>query len=91
MVMDVRKCYNCKVGGIGDMEIRHAYKKLCENGVLKEEFNIIERKGLTRALDFPTVFKTEWIRIVLSRIHDGCLWLESGPIKLTKRIIHRVT
>ena len=22
VVQDVRKCYNCKVGGIGDMEIR---------------------------------------------------------------------
>ena len=42
------------------------------------------------ALDFPTVFKIEWIRIVLRRIHDGCLWLEGGPIKLSKRIIHRV-
>ena len=47
MVQDVRKCYNCKIGGIGDMEIRDAYKKLCENGVLKKEYKIIEKKGLT--------------------------------------------
>ena len=66
------------------------YDKLCENGVLKEEFQIVERKGLTHALDFPTIFKVKWIRIVLSRIHDGCLWLEDGPIKISKRIIHRV-
>ena len=33
----------------------------------------------------------EWIRVVLSRIHDRCLWLEDGPIKLYKRIIHKVT
>lgn len=32
MVQDVRKCYNYKVGGIGDMEIRQAYEKLCESG-----------------------------------------------------------
>ena len=56
----------------------------------KEEFNTIDRKGLTWELYFSTLFKTEWIRIVLSRIHDGCLWLEGGPIKLSKRIIHRV-
>lgn len=61
MVKDVRKCYNCKVGSIGDMEIRKAYDKLCENGVLKEEFQIVERKGLTCALDSPTIFKIEWI------------------------------
>ena len=73
MVQDVRRCYNYKVGAIGDMEIREAYERLCENGVLKEEYKIVEMKGLTRALDFPTVFKTKWIRIVLSRIHDGSL------------------
>ena len=27
----------------------------------------------------------------MSRIHDGCIWLEGGPIKITKRVIHRVT
>ena len=27
----------------------------------------------------------------MSRIHDGCLWLEGGPIKISKRIVHRVT
>ena len=72
------------------MEIRETYKKLCDNGVLNKEFNIVENKGLSCALYFPTVFKTEWIRLVLSRIHDGYLWLEGGPIKITKRIIHRV-
>ena len=73
------------------MELREAYDKLCDNGVMREEFNIVEEKGLIRALDFPMTFKTEWIKIVLSRIHDGCIWLEGGPIKITKRIIHRVT
>ena len=66
MVQDVRKCYNYKIGGIGDMEIKEAYDRLCENGVLKEESKIIEKKGLTCALDFPSVFKIEWIQIVLS-------------------------
>ena len=68
------KIYNYKIREIGDMEIREAYDKLCENGILKEEFKIVERKGLTRALDFPTVFKTKWIKIVLRSIHDGSLW-----------------
>ena len=40
--------------------------------------------------EFPTVFKTEWIRPVLSRIHDGSIWLEDGLVKITKRIVHRV-
>ena len=82
MVQDVRKCYNFKVGGIGDMEIRKAYEFFCENGVLKEEFKILERKGLNRALEFPIIFKTKCIKIILCRIHDGCICLEGGPIKI---------
>ena len=73
------------------MEMRQSYDRLCDNGVLKEEFNIVETKGLTHALDFHTTFKIEWIKIVLRRIHDGCIWLEGGPIKITKRVVHRVT
>lgn len=91
MVQDVRKCYNYKIFRIGDLEIKEAYDRLCDNGVLKEDFKIVERNGFTRALDFPNVFKIECIRIVLIQIHDGSLWLENGPIKITKRIIHRVT
>ena len=91
MVQDVRKCYNCKIGSIGDLEISQAYEKLCVDGILKEEYKIAESKGLTRALGHPTSFKTEWVRLVLSRIHDGSLWLENAPVKITKRIIHRVT
>lgn len=64
------------------MEMREAYERLCEKGVLKEEYQIIEKKGLTHALEFPTIFKIEWIRIVLSKIHDGSLWLEDGLVKI---------
>ncbi len=54
MVQDVRRCYNYKIGSIGDLEIREAYDSLCENGILKEEYKIVEKKGLTRVLDFPS-------------------------------------
>ena len=49
------------------MEIREAYGRLCENGILKVEYNTVEKKGLTHALDFPNVFKTKCIKIFLSR------------------------
>ena len=73
------------------MELRDAYEKLCDNRIFKEEYKIVEKKGLTRALDFPMTFKTKWIKIILRKIHDGCIWLEGGLIKITKRIIHKVT
>ena len=63
------------------MEINEAYGKLCENGVLREEFKVVEKKGLTHALDFPKVFKTEWIRIVLSRIHDSSLSMDQSKLQ----------
>ena len=44
MVQDVRKCYNCKVGGIEDMEIWQAYDKLCDKDILQEEFKIVETR-----------------------------------------------
>ena len=91
MIQDIRKCYNRKVGSIGDLELKEAYRRLCKNGKLKDEYQIIECKGLTHALDMPTVFKIECIKIVLSRIHDGFLWLEGGPVKTTKRVVCRVT
>ena len=31
------------------------------------------------------------VRIILSRIHDGSLWLEDGLVNISKRIIHKVT
>ena len=90
MIQDMRYCYTCKVGSIGEMEIIETYGKLCENGALKDEFKIVERKGLTCALEFPNVFKIEWIKIILSIIHDNYVWLENGSIKVTKKIVHRV-
>ena len=87
MIQDVRCCYTCKVGSIGDMEIKDRYGKLCENRVPKEEYKIVERKGLTHALDFPKNLKTELIKIVLSIIHDNSMWLENGPINITKKIV----
>ena len=63
----------------------------CVDRVLKDEYKIVETKGLTLALKFLTIFKIEWITVVLSRIHDGSLCLEDGLVKISKRIVHRVT
>ena len=64
---------------------------MCDNGKLKDEFTIVAKKGLTKVLAFPIVFKTEWIRVVLRRINDGAFWLEIGLVKFTKKIVNRVT
>ena len=73
------------------MEIWEAYNNLCKNRVLNEEFQIIEKKGIIRALDFPIVFKTKRIRIVLNMIHDGFFCMKDGLVEMSNKIIHRVT
>lgn len=88
MVHNEWSCYMCKITEIGDYELWAAYEKLCENGVLKDENKIVTNKGLTHALEFTKFFKVEWIKIVPSRVHDMKIWLEGGPIKINKEIIH---
>lgn len=83
--------YMCKIGKIRDFKLRNAYNRLCENGVLKEENKVVSKKRLTHALAFPKVFKVEWMKILLRRLHDMKLWLENGLVKITKSIIHQVT
>ena len=91
MVHDVRLCYMCKIEEIGDFELRSAYDKLCDNGRLKDEHKVLVEKGLTLALNFPKVFKLEWIKIVLIHIHETKLWLENRLMKIIMTIIHHVT
>lgn len=88
MINDVCTCYMCKIGEIGDYELREAYDKLCDNGVLKAKHQKVSERGLVRALDFPWNFKVEWIKNVLIQIHDMNIWLEDGPVKIKKKMIH---
>ena len=73
------------------MEISNSYEKLCVYGKIKDDFFIVEKKTLTKALAFPTMFKTKWIRIALNRIHDGAFLLETSLVKFMKKTINRVT
>lgn len=80
-----------KIREVKDFELRAMYENLCDNEVLNDEYTIVVEKGLTHALGFMKVLKVEWINIVLSCIHDMKVWLEGGPIKINKAIIHQVT
>lgn len=80
MKNNIRSCYTCKIGEIGDYEIREAYDRLQNNGVLKPEHQKVAEKGLVHALYFSQYFKVDWIKIILSRMDDMQLWLEDGPV-----------
>ena len=38
MIQDIKKCYNYKLGSIGDLELKEAYGRSCENGKLNDEY-----------------------------------------------------
>ena len=42
MIQDIKCCYLGNIGEVGDMELRDAYKKLCDNRVLRKELKKIE-------------------------------------------------
>ena len=64
-----------------------ALGQLCVNGVLKPEHQHLETKGLTHIPHMPREFQIKWIKSILSRVHNGKLWLEQ-PILMTKKMIH---
>ena len=71
LIEDVRSYIHYKITEIGDLEMDEAYKKLCEaEGNLKDEHKHLQVKGITNALYFLRDFKTDWIRLVLSRMLD---------------------
>ena len=37
----------------------------------------------------PQIFSMKWIRFILSKIHEGKLWLDQ-PILITKKMIHQI-
>ena len=75
MIHNVRSCYMCKIGEVGNYKISESYENVCLKGILKDEFKVFERKGLNCAIDFPKNFRIKWIKIILSRIHDMKYWL----------------
>ena len=65
-------------------------EKLFVNRVLKLEQYYLKTKGLTHIPHMPHEFQVKCIRFIISRVHNGQLWLEQ-PILITKKMIHQIT
>ena len=65
--------------------------ELCVNGVLKPEHKHLEDKGLTHIPHLPQSFQIKWIKYILSRVHNGQLWLEKLVLITKKMIYHMKT
>ena len=90
LINDIRTHFKCTVQEIGTLDMDNALEELCINGTLKLEFKHLEMKGLTHIPHFPRSFQVKWIRYILSRVHNGQLWLEQ-PVLITKKMIHKIT
>lgn len=75
LVEDVRFFTKCCVEELGHVEISDTYAELYTDGKLDSKFEHIKIKGLTEALVYPRVFKPQWVKFVLSRVHDDFMWL----------------
>lgn len=88
LVEDIHSYIHCKLEELGDKFIRNDLKGLCVNDQLKLEYLPLKTKGLSNVVDFPDMFHEDWVKYVLSKVHDQFLWLETqAPIKITKEVI----
>lgn len=88
LVEDIHSYIHCKLKELGDKFIQNEFKGFCVNDQLKAKYLPLKTKGLSNVVDFPDQFHDEWVRYVLSRVHDQFLWLETqAPIKITKDVI----
>ena len=73
-VEDIRRYIHCNMESIGDVDIHRDLEKICKNKLtLKPKYAHLERLKLVKKM-FYTDFKNEdWVRIVLSRVHDDLL------------------
>lgn len=92
LVEDIRSYIHYKLEELGEKFIRKEFKGLCVNDQFKVEYLPLKTKGLSNAIDFPDQSHFNWVRYVLSKVHDQFLWLEAQAlIKITTDVIQRVT
>ena len=91
-VEDIRGYNHYKIKGIGDSDIHRDLEKICRNDLsLKPEFAYLERLNLVKHVFYTNFDNQDWIRIILSRIHDDLLWLGDSVVCIDNDLIHKVT
>ena len=89
LINDIRSHFKCLIQEHGNLEIDNALGEMSVDGTLKPEHKHLETKGLTHISHLPRKFQTKWVRYVLSRVHNGQLWLEQ-PVLITKKMINKI-
>ena len=90
-VEDIRGYSHCKIESIGNSNIHKDLEKICRNDLsLKPEFTYLERLHLIKHMFYMDFDNQDWIRIILSRIHDDLLWLGDLVVCIDNDLIHKV-
>ena len=70
-INDIWSHFKGTIQELGTFEIDAAWNELCIDGILKLEHKHLEDKGLTHITHLPWTFQIEWIRYILSWVHEG--------------------
>lgn len=89
---DIRAYIHCNIKKLDNLDILSMYAKhmVDDFGNLKSNFKNLEDKDCIQFVHFPVFDKPEWVRYVLSQIHDEFIWLYK-PHMITKQSIQEVT
>ena len=90
LINDICTHFKCSIQELGNLEMDNALGEMSFDGSLKPKYKHLETKGLTHISHLPRNFQTKWIRYILSRVHNGKLWLEQ-LVLITKKMINKIT
>ena len=88
-VKDIRGYIHYKIESIEDLDIYKDLEKICRNDLsLKPELAYLERLNLVKKMFYIDFDNEEWIKIILSRVHDDLLWLGDSMVSIDNDLIH---
>jgi len=89
---DIRVYIHANFEDFGESKLMDIYHKqlIDDSFEIKPQYKAIRDKHFAQCIHFPYFEEDEWVRYVLSRVHDNFLWLNK-PFKITKDAIRAIT
>jgi hypothetical protein len=83
-VEDIRAYIHCKIEIIGNAQIIRDLRDMMEEGELKHEFTKLKDLNIFQMFEFYEFDELEWIKIILSIIHDKFIWMGDQSTMIRK-------
>lgn len=91
-VEDIRAYVYCKKELVGLDRIRsHLETMMNPDKTFTEEFTHLENHPIIKYATAYEFYESEWIKILLSRIHDDLFWIGEVPFRITTNLIYEMT